>query len=251
MRMAAILMGVALCAAFAVPSAIAAGPDGSIRVGNWSGGAYTDEKTGAFSYCEAEAAYRSGINVIVRQNVNGSWLLGFAYPNFPLTTGETFPIDVTFDGQAQFHLFGTAISPTRVSSILPSNAVIEFRRSSLMVAVAKGATFQFELRSIGQLLPTIENCVAKTKSGGIAKPVVQSALSAAVIAAILVEESRKAYYATGHPCACPEDRMSNGRRCGNNSAWSRPGGAQPYCYVSDVPLSAIEKYRARLSANAN
>src|SRR5436190_16806057 len=46
--------------------------------------------------------------------------------------------------------------------------------------------------------------------------------SAAVIAAILVEESRRAYYATGHPCACPDDVMRNGRRCGGNSAYSRP-----------------------------
>jgi hypothetical protein len=76
-------------------------------------------------------------------------------------------------------------------------------------------------------------------------------MSAAVIAAILVEESRKAYYATGHPCACPDDLMRNGRRCGGNSAYSRRGGAQPYCYGSDVPLSAIEKYQARLSANIN
>jgi hypothetical protein len=87
------------------------------------------------------------------------------------------------------------------------------------------------------------------------KPAKQSmqgnTISAAVIAAILVEESRKAYYATGHPCACPDDLMRNGRRCGGNSAYSRPGGAQPYCYVSDVPLSAIEKYQARLSANIN
>jgi hypothetical protein len=76
-------------------------------------------------------------------------------------------------------------------------------------------------------------------------------MSAAVIAAILVEESRKAYYATGHPCACPDDLMRNGRRCGGNSAYSRPGGARPYCHVSDVPLTAIEKYQARLSSNFN
>ena len=73
----------------------------------------------------------------------------------------------------------------------------------------------------------------------------------AVIAAILVEESRNAYHATGRPCACPDDLMRNGRRCGGNSAYSRPGGAQPYCYVSDVSLSAIESRRSRLSATAN
>lgn len=31
-------------------------------------------------------------------------------------------------------------------------------------------------------------------------------------------------------CDCPYDRMRNGRRCGGNSAYSRPGGRSPVCY---------------------
>lgn len=31
-------------------------------------------------------------------------------------------------------------------------------------------------------------------------------------------------------CDCPYDLMRNGRRCGNNSAWSKPGGRNPVCY---------------------
>jgi hypothetical protein len=70
-------------------------------------------------------------------------------------------------------------------------------------------------------------------------------LSAAEIAARIVRESRNAYYATGHPCACPDDLMRNGRRCGGNSAYSRPGGAEPLCYVTDVSSEMIARYRAR------
>lgn len=73
------------------------------------------------------------------------------------------------------------------------------------------------------------------------------ALTAAAIAALLVTESRNAYYATGRPCACPDDVMRNGRRCGAHSAYSKPGGADPLCYVSDVSPTLIEKHRARLS----
>jgi hypothetical protein len=73
--------------------------------------------------------------------------------------------------------------------------------------------------------------------------------TAAAIAAMLVQESRNAYYASGRPCACPDDLMRNGRRCGGNSAYSRPGGAAPYCYVSDVPLTVIQRHQARLSAD--
>ncbi|MCB1383247.1 MAG: SH3 domain-containing protein [Notoacmeibacter sp.] len=31
-------------------------------------------------------------------------------------------------------------------------------------------------------------------------------------------------------CDCPYDRMRNGRRCGGNSAYSKPGGRNPICY---------------------
>jgi hypothetical protein len=48
------------------------------------------------------------------------------------------------------------------------------------------------------------------------------------IAAIVVQASRDAYYRTGHPCACPEDLARNGSRCGKRSAYSLPGGAEPY-----------------------
>jgi S1-C subfamily serine protease len=150
------------------PVAWAAGPFGSIRVGAWSGGAYTNDSTGAFSHCAAATSYQSGISVILGQNADSSWLLGFANQNFKMTPGETFPIDVTFDGQSEVRLFGTALSPILVSAVLPPNAAQRLRKSSLMVAMAKGATFQFNLTSTGPLLPVLANCVVKIKSGGMA-----------------------------------------------------------------------------------
>lgn len=64
------------------------------------------------------------------------------------------------------------------------------------------------------------------------------------IGALIVQDSREAYYRTGHPCACPEDLARNSTRCGKRSAYSRPGGAEPYCYVTDVPAADITRYRA-------
>jgi hypothetical protein len=65
------------------------------------------------------------------------------------------------------------------------------------------------------------------------------------IAIAIVRESRQEYYSTGHPCACPDDHMRNGRVCGNVSAYIRPGGAQPLCYVRDVTPTMILHYRAQ------
>ena len=82
MRIAATLIAGALFAAGAISTALAAGPYGLIRVGNWSGGAFTDNKTGAFTHCSAMTSYGSGVSLIVGQNASGAWLLGFASPNF-------------------------------------------------------------------------------------------------------------------------------------------------------------------------
>lgn len=83
------------------------------------------------------------------------------------------------------------------------------------------------------------------------KAKVEVLLTAAAIAAIIVQASRSAYYATGRPCACPDDTMRNGRRCGSRSAYSRPGGAAPLCYVSDVTPEMISTYRTRIGGTAS
>ena len=35
-------------------------------------------------------------------------------------------------------------------------------------------------------------------------------------------------------CPCPYSLMSNGKKCGKRSAYSKPGGYEPLCYVSDI-----------------
>ena len=159
---------IALAILVSASSAFAAGPFGSIRVGAWNGGAFTNDANGSFSHCSAATGYANGISVVLGQNAQRAWLLGFASDKFQLTPNETFPIDVTFDGQSQYHLFGNALNKGFVVATLPNAALItQFRKSHLMVAVAKGATFQFELKSTGQLLPTIGMCVDKILAGGL------------------------------------------------------------------------------------
>ena len=41
---------------------------------------------------------------------------------------------------------------------------------------------------------------------------------------------------TNYPgkCPCPYSIMSNGKKCGKRSAYSKPGGYEPLCYISDI-----------------
>jgi S1-C subfamily serine protease len=146
----------------------AGGPYGSIRVGNWIGGAFTDDNGGAFSHCSAGSSYGNGVSLIVGQNAANSWLLGFASPGFHLTKGNTVPIDVTFDGQSQARLFATANSDNMATAILPPNVARTFQKASLMVVTTGNSNaLQFNLTSTGPLLGALSNCVSTVKAGGV------------------------------------------------------------------------------------
>jgi hypothetical protein len=243
-----------MCGAATMP-AFAAGPFGSIHVGNWNGGGFTNDQTGAFSHCSAATSYANGVNLLVGQNALGNWILGFGSPAFRLNQGETFPIDVTFDGQSQFHLFGTAVNSTLVTSILPGNALVDqLKKAHFMVAVGKGTTLQFSLDSTGRLLPVIANCVAKIKSAGLAsagdfsvlppppkpapKPVVQSTVAATPPAAATPPTSPTA------PVLC----TSLCRKCAASCdcSWAGITGVLPAARRGAITRSSASK---ALSAN--
>lgn len=44
-------------------------------------------------------------------------------------------------------------------------------------------------------------------------------------------------------CPCPYNTDRAGRRCGARSAYSRPGGASPKCFASDVSDAEVQRYR--------
>lgn len=150
-----------------VPTADAKGPFGTIHVGNWIGGAFSDDNTGAFSHCAASSGYASGVLLVVGLNADNSWLLGFASPGFHLTKGATVPIDVTFDGQSEARLFATANSGIMATAILPPNVARAFQKASLMVAIAGSTTLQFNLTSTAPLLKVLASCVSKVKAEGL------------------------------------------------------------------------------------
>lgn len=44
-------------------------------------------------------------------------------------------------------------------------------------------------------------------------------------------------------CACPYSTDRRGRRCGNRSAYSKPGGYAPICFAEDVSAEMIHSFR--------
>jgi S1-C subfamily serine protease len=150
-----------------VSIANAGGPFGTINVGGWTGGAYSNDTTGEFSHCAAGSTFGSGISLIVGQNARNAWLLSFASPNFKLNKGATVPIDVVFDGQEQAKLFATANNNNMATAILPPNVARSFQKASLMVAVSGRTTMQFNLSATGPLIAVLANCVSRVKEKGL------------------------------------------------------------------------------------
>jgi len=97
--------------------ALAKGPYGLTKIGNWHGGAYTHSTTGAFTACTMAAQYRNGVELLVTHGADGLWRLGFANKTLRLQPKETFPLDVTLDGAAPVHLFASAAGPIVFSAL--------------------------------------------------------------------------------------------------------------------------------------
>jgi len=51
------------------------------------------------------------------------------------------------------------------------------------------------------------------------------------------------------PCPCPEFRDSAGRKCGKRSAWSKPGGYSPLCYLSDISDKEAQSFCSSIRFN--
>ncbi|UVO36812.1 serine protease [Bradyrhizobium arachidis] len=147
----------------------AAGPFGSINVGNWIGGAFSNDQTGAFSHCAATAPYANGVNLVVSQNVTGIWSLAFASPSYHFNKGENAAIDVTFDGQEQARLYATAYQTNMLTAVMPVNVARRFQKASLMVATAGRAVLNFDLTSTGPVIAALANCVNRVKADGLSK----------------------------------------------------------------------------------
>lgn len=75
--------------------------------------------------------------------------------------------------------------------------------------------------------------MASPSSGG-------QAMTDAQVKQAIIRQSIASYSGS---CPCPYSTTRNGSRCGGRSAYSRPGGAAPICYASDVTDAQIAAYR--------
>src|SRR5258705_2891655 len=92
MKCRAAAIAALLCAIFAGSNADARGPYGTISVGNWQGGAYTNDQIGSFTHCAAGARYASGVYFLVMIDNSGGCCLRLLPQQTNLANGEASPL---------------------------------------------------------------------------------------------------------------------------------------------------------------
>jgi hypothetical protein len=159
LRVAAILL-IDLILAF---PAEAKGPLIPLRVGNWSGGSYTDDNTGQFSHCSADARYVSGQYMLVATYANGGWGIGFADPNWTLRVGASFDVRLYFDNVGPFDLTGVAATKELIKVMMPNTDIANeaFQNALAMSAHIGRNNYSFNLTNTRELLPALRDCVAQ------------------------------------------------------------------------------------------
>ena len=147
-------------------------------------------------------------------------------------------------GGAALILFGIVAYSAGRQNVLSSSALVPIMTSPPVLVMAQAASPDPSFSS---------NPAPGAKAAPSGKPEqrdnkskVDAALTAAAIAAVIVKASRDRYHDTGKPCACPDDRARDGSACGGRSAYSRPGGAAPLCYPTDVTAAMIDSYRQKV-----
>jgi hypothetical protein len=188
-----VVVGALLAMVVSIVGAEARGPYGTVHVGNWKGGAFTNDQTGAFGYCAAGAPYDSGIHFMVMVNEGMGWSLAFQHASWKFTDKQAFPIALTFDGQRPFYVQGVPIGESIVQVPMPTDSALigQFRQAKAMTAFTQGRLYQFKLDQTAALLPTLANCVAVVKQQGVANAGDFSARPAARPAAPAVGGSLK------------------------------------------------------------
>ncbi len=142
-------------------SASAGGPLRPFKHGFWSGGAYTDDRTGAFSHCSAGVAYDSGISLFLLTTGRQSWWLGFIDPQWSLPLNSKVPVQLRFDNHPSFEQLATIPSGQIALVPLPdsSRLIHAFRRTSKLYLVAEGRSFFFKLRGASVVMDQLTGCV--------------------------------------------------------------------------------------------
>lgn len=135
-------------------------PGSYFTYGNWSGGAYLDSQTGAFSHCAVSASYLSGDRLIFSMSRAGVIGVGVASPALNLQPGVSFPVSIVVDRRRPY--FGTAVAlDSNHASVFIEDleaALDAFRRGFTLTVEGVSMRGQYDLTGTFHALERMTRC---------------------------------------------------------------------------------------------
>jgi hypothetical protein len=135
-----------------------------IRSGDYKGGAHYEE--GKFKGCYMWAPNSGAILAVAAlPDPNDPWNVGLVRESWHLEVGAAFPVDLTFDGQALFHVYGEPENETSLAIHMPGKAIAErLFQAKTMSTFLMGQQYNFSLEGVSKLQPLLLRCLNAHKT---------------------------------------------------------------------------------------
>jgi hypothetical protein len=147
----------------AATAANAGGPHERVVIGSWSGGSYTNDKTGQFTHCAVSARYKSGVTMFASIGRDYGWKIGFSHPTWKLIPGTEIPVRLSFDGRSYIDVKAEPLDQNFFVIPMPDNSALiqAFRVASEMNMKILGKSFDFYLTKTSAMIPELAGCVRR------------------------------------------------------------------------------------------
>ncbi len=135
-------------------------PGSSFAYGNWSGEAFFDDETRAFTHCAVSASYVSGDQLIFSIERNGVIAIGVASPALKLVPGAQFPVSIIVDNRRPYYGTAFAMSEGHASVFIDDldAALDAFRRGRVLTVEGVSMRGQYYLDGTFHALERLTRC---------------------------------------------------------------------------------------------
>ncbi|MCR9151233.1 MAG: hypothetical protein NXH83_13745 [Rhodobacteraceae bacterium] len=156
-----------LCFALMLASSTAVAdpiPGSAFKVGNWEGGAYSFDDTGAFSHCSISAGYISGDTLYFTVNRQATVTVAVGSPGLTgIPVGQSFPVALYVDRRAPFYGTATVLLDGFAALEIPEfdRALESFKRGYVLTIQGAGREGQYDLTGTFRALEATRQCAIR------------------------------------------------------------------------------------------
>ncbi|MBV9078915.1 MAG: hypothetical protein JO048_15745 [Methylobacteriaceae bacterium] len=150
----------------------------------WQLTSLSDDRTGAFTRCEAGSDLQNGARFLISVDRDGRWLTGVA-GDVKLRPGQSRPVAFRVDGEPILNGLATAVTPSLVTVPLPNGPeALRALRGAQNLFIDDGRDrMTFAVRRLGPILNGLRECQSRWAALGPTNAKGQAATSTGALAA--------------------------------------------------------------------